>query len=55
MTNKLERQATKGMEKVLGRRWCSFCQSRKETEGGRWINGKPRRWQCKQCTDRRKA
>lgn len=57
MLTKTELQKVRESQELITRqRFCSNCQQRNSTEGGKWHvfnGGKNRRWKCQACVSRR--
>lgn len=45
-------KVNEAQHRLLGKRFCSSCQSMKALEGGEMIGNKVRRWKCSMCLNR---
>lgn len=45
-------KATEAQHRILGKRFCSSCQTMKPIEGGEMIGVKTKRWKCAVCFNR---
>lgn len=50
--NDLLAQANEAQHRLLGKRFCSSCQSMRVLEGGKMFGSKVRRWKCSLCLNR---
>lgn len=54
-SDEMYKHITQKQNEILGRQYCSSCNSMMPPEGGRIYKIKPRRWICKGCAARMDA
>lgn len=45
-------KATEAQHRILGKRFCSSCQTMRPIDGGEMVGNKTRRWKCGVCLNR---